>query len=95
MDKGFDLAAMLADVSKLDTNREQIEYIRRELIHPDPKNFYALSGVEELANNIATCGLMDPIRLRPHPDMPGHYMITSGHRRNAAIEILSKEDPER
>lgn len=90
----FSLSDVLKDVSNLDTNREQIEYIRRDLIHPDPNNFYALSGLDRLADNIATCGLQQPIRVRPHPDQPGSYMIVSGHRRNAAIEILAKEDPD-
>lgn len=90
----FSLSDVLKDVSNLDTNREQIEYIRRDLIHPDPNNFYALSGLDQLADNIATCGLQQPIRVRPHPDQPGSYMIVSGHRRNAAIEILAKEDPD-
>ena len=91
--KGFDLGAMLKDVSKLDTNREQIEYISLGLIDKDPKNFYKLSDIKELADNIALCGLMDPIRVRPSPDRAGRYMIVSGHRRHSAIMEIKNEQP--
>lgn len=53
----FDLASVLADVSNSGTNREQIEYISLDLIDGDEKNFYELSEIEGLANNIATIGL--------------------------------------
>ena len=47
----FDLAAVLGDVSKLDTGitpdgREQIEYIDIALIDPDPNNFYELTDID-------------------------------------------------
>lgn len=89
----FNLADMLSDVSKLDTNREQIEYIRLDLVDPDPNNFYQLSGVEELAANIQLCGLQQPIRVRKHPTEEGRYMIVSGHRRREAVLLLAKDDP--
>ena len=90
----FDLGELLKDVSKLDT-REQIEYIKLDLIDGDEKNFYELSDVEALANNIATIGLQQPLRLRPHPSVSGRFMVVSGHRRRAALDMLAKEDPER
>lgn len=91
----FDLGEMLKGVSNLDTGREQIEYIRLDRVDSDPNNFYQLSNVEGLADNIATCGLQQPIRVRCHPEAEGRYMIVSGHRRRAAVEILAKDDPER
>ena len=90
----FDLGELLKDVSKSDT-REQIEYIKLKLIDGDEQNFYELSDVEALANNIATIGLQQPLRLRPHPTATGRYMAVSGHRRRAALQILAEEDPER
>lgn len=97
---GFDLAAELAKsgVSKLDTGadgREQIEYIDLAKIYPDPNNFYELSGIEELAGNIELVGLQQPIRLRPDPEAEGRYIISSGHRRHAALKRLAKSDAER
>ena len=90
----FDLGELLRDVSKSDT-REQIEYIKLELIDGDEQNFYELSDVEALADNIATIGLQQPLRLRPHPTAEGRYMAVSGHRRRAALRLLAQEDPER
>ena len=91
----FDLGAMLKDVSNLDTNREQIEYIRLDQIDSDPNNFYTIDGIDSLADNIATCGLQQPIRVRQKPDDPERYVTVSGHRRRAALELLAKDDPER
>lgn len=92
---GFNLADVLAEVSNLDTGREQIEYIRLELIEGDPNNFYQLTDLEQLADNIAMVGLQQPIRLRPVPGQVEKYTIVSGHRRHAAVSLLAKEDPER
>ena len=93
----FDLASVLADVSDSGTGREQIEYIRLDLIDSDPNNFYQLSEVDKLADNISLCGLQQPLRVRQQtaPDKSGRYMIVSGHRRRAAIDLLAKDDPDR
>ena len=93
--KGFDLAAALGAVSNLDTgieSQEQLKYIDLALIHPDPNNFYSLDGLDELAGNIELIGLQQPLRVRPDQDHEGEYIIVSGHRRRAAIELLVKED---
>lgn len=91
----FDLSDLLKDVSNLDTNREQIEYIPLDKLLSDPNNFYILSGVEELAANISLCGLQQPIRVRKHPEEENCYMIVSGHRRRAAVSLLAQDDPQR
>lgn len=88
----FDLGAMLKDVSNLDTSHKQIEYIQLDQIDSDPNNFYSLDGLDALADNIATVGLQQPILVRKQDN--GRYMIVSGHRRRAAVEILAKNDPE-
>lgn len=92
---GFNLADILADVSDPDTQHEQIQYIPLFLIDGDDNNFYQLSGVEDLAANIATVGLQQPIRIRPHPEQPSRYLVVSGHRRLAALELLERDDPEK
>ena len=89
----FDLSAVLKGVSNLDTERKQIEYIPLNLIDGDPNNFYQLSGIEDLAANIATCNLQQPLLIREKED--GRFIIVSGHRRRAALELLAKDDPER
>lgn len=55
---------------------ERIEYIPLDQLHEDSRNFYAVSGVEELAANIQLCGLMDPLRVSKAED---GYTIVSGH----------------
>lgn len=92
---GFDLSAMLKDVSNLDTSRDQIEYIDIDLIDQDPNNFYQLSRVDELAANIELLGLQQPIRVRDNPNQPGRVIIVSGHRRRAALQLLVDEGKER
>lgn len=89
------LGELLKDVPKFDTGREQIEYIHLDLIDADPNNFYQLTGIEELAANIELCGLQQPIRVRPVPGKGERYMIVSGHRRYAAVQLLAADSPER
>lgn len=75
-------------VSDSDTTaREQIEYIDIDHIDGDPRNFYELSGLDELAASIELLGLQQPIRVRPGEE-PGRYVIVSGHRRRAAAARL-------
>lgn len=76
------------NVSDSDTGREQIEYIDIDCLDDDPNNFYALSGLEELAANIELCGLQQPIRVRTNPEAAGRFFIVSGHRRRAAVRLL-------
>ena len=89
----FDLADVLKGVPNLGTSKKQLEYIKRELIDPDPNNFYSLTGIEELAANIQLCGLQQPILVRPIDGV--RYMVVSGHRRRAAIELLAEDEPEK
>lgn len=90
MAKKFDIgdfAKTLAQpVPESDTGREQIEYISINLLDDDPNNFYSLRDLDELAANIATVGLQQPIRVRDGEN--GHVVIVSGHRRTAAIRLL-------
>ena len=80
------LADILKGVSDSDTGLEQIEYIPLTELDEDPDNFYQLNGIAELADNIALCGLQQPIRVRQKEG--GRYVIVSGHRRQAALEML-------
>lgn len=71
------------------TGPERIEYIQLSELHEDERNFYALTGIDELAANIQLCGLMDPLRVRKTEN---GYTIVSGHRRFAALQLLAAED---
>lgn len=89
----FNLADVLKDVSAPDTGLEQIQYIPLTELDEDPNNFYQLSGIAELADNISLCGLQQPIRVRQKED--GRYIIVSGHRRRAALQMLEDDGYEK
>lgn len=82
----FNLADVLKDVPNWAPEREQIEYISLDLIDEDPNNFYQLTDIPGLADNIALCGLQQPVRVRQKEN--GRYSIVSGHRRRAALKML-------
>lgn len=88
----FDLGKFLEAAGvKVDTGkREQIEYIDIDKIVPDPENFYELSDIDALAENISLFGLRQPLRVREQAD--GTYMIVSGHRRYTALKKIIAED---
>lgn len=83
----FDITSVLKNVSDSDTGTEQIIYLPIDRLDPDENNFYSLEGIDQLADNIATIGLQQPLRVRPGSEA-GRYTIVSGHRRCAAIRIL-------
>lgn len=85
-DMGEFAKTLAQPVSGPDTGREQIEYIDVDLLDSDPSNFYRLSELDALADNIAVIGLQQPIRVRDGEN--GHVVIVSGHRRAAAIRKL-------
>lgn len=82
-------------VSEGNTDPETLEYLDLDLLDSDPRNFYELSGVDDLASNIALMGLQQPIRVRTNPDDPNRVIIVSGHRRCAALRQLVAEGNQR
>ena len=88
-DMGEFAKTLAQPVSESGTGREQIEYIDVDLLDSDPGNFYELRDLDSLADNIATIGLQQPIRVRDGED--GHAVIVSGHRRVAAIRKLVED----
>ena len=83
----FDITSVLKNVPDLGTEKEQITYLPIEKLDPNENNFYSLEKIEDLADNIATIGLQQPLRVR-YSKTPGRYTIISGHRRRAAILLL-------
>lgn len=88
-DMGEFAKTLAQPVSESGTGREQIEYIDVDSLDSDPGNFYALRDLDDLATNIATIGLQQPIRVRAGEG--GHVVIVSGHRRAEAIRKLVAE----
>lgn len=91
---GDSLAVALGNVSDPDQS-EQITYVDITLIDEDKNNFYSMDGIDELAASIELVGLQQPVRLRENPDMPGRYLLVSGHRRRRAFWSLYEENPEK
>ena len=88
--KRFNLADYdTRELPKMDAlPRKRLEYVPLNQIRPDPKNFYSTDGLEALADNILTVGLIDPPWLRQIA--PGDYQVISGHRRRLALQILAE-----
>lgn len=85
MAKKFNLGDYIEQTeSKLDT-MPRLAAVELHLIDPSPGNFYSMPGLEALADNIATVGLLEPLRVR---EKDGRYVVVSGHRRRAALRIL-------
>lgn len=84
----FNLADMLRDTAET-AAAEVLQAIDLDLIDEDERNFYSLSGLDDLAANIELLGLMDPIRVREADG--GRYIVVSGHRRRAACIKLRDE----
>lgn len=85
MAKKFNLSEYIQEAeSKMDT-MPKLTAVELHLIDPSPGNFYSMPGLEALADNIATVGLLEPLRVR---EKNGRYVVVSGHRRRAALRIL-------
>lgn len=89
------LREALAEVGVPDPGTgKRLEHIDIDDIQPDPRNFYELSGIDELAANIELFGLQQPLVVRDDPTDPDKVILVSGHRRRAAIETLVDEGRE-
>lgn len=105
-----DLAAML-DGPKVNTGEPKLYDV--DLIHEDEGNRrwednpgFSVESIAELAASFSRReaqgkrGMKSPISLRPHPTIPGHFIINHGHRRFRAAKVASMrqvpafEDPD-
>lgn len=85
---GIELKDLLRQSGVQNEHPEQIELIDIDKLVSDERNFYKLTGIDELAENIELVGLMDPLRVRGIKSSDGHCRIVSGHRRRAALKKL-------
>jgi len=81
----FDITKALGDISRKPDGQKQIQYIPLHLIDTNPKNKYSTNGIESLAANIQTFGLLDPLIVKETPER--RYMLISGHRRRLALRM--------
>lgn len=67
----------------------EVRIIARELIHPDPDQPRKHADAE-LREDLRVRGQLDPITVRPHPEILGEWMIRNGERRWRSSEgVLS------
>ena len=70
----------------------QVIYVSPDLVVPNPKNKYEVTNIDELADNIAVYGLLQPLLVKgPFPDKT--YMLLGGERRWTAIKKVMVENP--
>lgn len=91
--KKFD-TAMLADMKAVgaDSFKDSIRMIEIDKIKPSMDNFYSMTELEMLAEDIERQGLKHNLVVNEDADEPGTYFIKSGHRRFAAIQQLVSEN---
>ena len=71
----------------------QVIYVSPDLVVPNPKTKYEVTNIDELADNIAVYGLLQPLLVKgPFPDKT--YMLLGGERRWTAIKKVMAEDLE-
>ena len=85
----FDIAKALGDISaKPQPGRKTLQHIPLHMIDPNPRNLYSMDGITELADNIETVGLLEPLIVKQTDG--GRYMVISGHRRRAALRMVAE-----
>lgn len=66
---------------------QRITVLRIERIHPNPANIRAdLGDLTEIAASIRQHGILQPLVVTPHPEIPAIYQVLAGHRRLAAAK---------
>ena len=85
--------AILTDINaaKSDSFKDSIKMIEFSKIKPSLENFYSLSEIEMLADDIERQGLKHNLVVVEDIDEPGTYFIKSGHRRYTAVKLLVDE----
>ena len=85
--------AILTDINaaKSDSFKDSIKMIEFSKIKPSLENFYSLSELEMLADDIERQGLKHNLVVVEDINEPGTFFIKSGHRRYNAIKLLVDE----
>ena len=89
MSRRFQLdSAIVADIQTVnaDSYIDSLKMIDIDLIEPNKNNFYEMSEIEALADDIERQGLMTALVVSEQNG--GKYELISGHRRLAALKSL-------
>lgn len=86
--------SITADIKSASSNsfKDNLQMVEIEKIKPSMDNFYSLSDIEILAEDIERQGLKHNMVVVEDSENLGTYFIKSGHRRFEAIKLLSKEN---
>ncbi len=90
---GRGLAALFGDLpanGAAETAADDIRRLPIDLLDPSPfqpRMDFDEAMLRDLADSIRTQGILQPILVRPRPDMPGRYQIIAGERRWRAAGI--------
>ncbi|MBQ5318807.1 MAG: ParB N-terminal domain-containing protein [Oscillospiraceae bacterium] len=82
-------SAIMADIqtANADSYIDNLKMLDIELIEPNEDNFYELSEIETLAEDIERQGLMTALVVSENG---GRYKLISGHRRLSAVKLLTE-----
>jgi ParB family chromosome partitioning protein len=85
-------AGLMKNLKGLEATLYKTEQIDVSNIKPHKDNFYQLSDVEVLADDIERQGLQHNLIVVPDKENSGKYIIVSGHRRYAAVTLLIEQN---
>ena len=74
-----------------DSFKDSIKMIEIEKIKPCQDNFYEMSEIEILADDIERQGLKHNLVVSVDKDNENEYWLKSGHRRLSAIRLLDRK----
>ena len=97
---GRGLSTLLADVDLGNTSRPDSKPVADSTVpieklhaNPDqPRRFFADSDLEDLSNSIRTKGIIQPLIVRPNPNISEEYQIVAGERRWRAAQMAQVHD---
>lgn len=88
MAKRFNLAELVPEMKVSESDTKRIEMIPISEIRANPKNFYSMTNIQELADSIELNGLLEPLCVFKRDG----YMLFSGHRRFQALRFLHEKN---
>lgn len=93
----FNLGSILSDKTVAQAhNSHQVQYIKRTSIIPNEYNneVYSVNNIELLSYSIEDNGLLEPLIVSKDTSNDSTYILISGHRRKAAIDLLCERNEE-
>lgn len=82
-------------IKMAEEKRSNLAILPMSDIFPDPQNDHVYEVDEELdqalEKSIRENGVLQPLLLRPHPNLPSKFMIVAGHRRYRAAKAVKRQ----